>query len=152
MKKTCFNCKHFHGCLAEAGTSQYHIHDYCEIFKTILPFDMNTEVNKFLDKHWATMYKASTGCGYEVYDDKETGEANCYQYKDADKEFWPDERFEFNKKHNAELAIKTLEYMFEKDEVCDEFDEDAWHKLADYYNEDEISYYRDLLKRLKETK
>ena len=51
MKKTCFNCKHFHGCLAETSTSQYHIHDYCEIFKTILPFDMNTEVNKFLDKH-----------------------------------------------------------------------------------------------------
>lgn len=152
MKKTCFNCKHFHGCLAEADPSQYHIHDYCEIFKTILPFDMNTEVNKFLDKHWATMYKASIGCGYEVYDDKETGEANCYQYKDADKEFWPDERFEFNKKHNVELAIKTLEYMFEKDEVCDEFDKDVWHKLADYYNEDEISYYRDLLKRLKETK
>ena len=42
--------------------------------------------------------------------------------------------------------------MFEKDEVCDEFDEDTWHKLADYYNKDEISYYRDLLKRLKETK
>ena len=98
------------------------------------------------------MSKASVGYGCVVSDDKETGESSCYLYKAADKEFWPDERFEFNKKHNVELAIKTLEYMFEKDEVCDEFDEDTWHKLADYYNEDEISYYRDLLKRLKETK
>ena len=65
---------------------------------------------------------------------------------------WPDERFEANKKQNRELAIKTLEYMFEKDEVCDEFDEHTLHKLDDYYNEDEIAYYRDLLKRLKENK
>ena len=57
-----------------------------------------------------------------------------------------------NKKQNRELAIKTLEYMFEKDEVCDEFDECTLHKLDDYYNEDEIAYYRDLLKRLKENK
>lgn len=151
MHKTCFNCRYFHGCLAEADPSQYHIHNYCEVFKTILPFDMDTEVNKFLDDHWTTMCKASIGCDYGLYDDKETGEANCYQYKDADKEFWPDERFEANKKHNRELAIKTLEYMFEKDEVWDEFDEYTWYKLADYYDEDEIAYYRDLLERLKES-
>ena len=150
MKKTCFNCKHFHGCLAEADLSQYHIHNYCEIFKTVLPFDMNSEVNHFLDDHWHTMYKASINCDSGINDDLETGEASCYLYKEADKELWSDEKFETNKKHNIELAIKTLEYMFEKDKVCDEFDEGTWYKLADYYDEDEISYYRDLLKRLKE--
>ena len=152
MKKTCFNCKYFHGCLAEEEPSQYHIHNYCEIFKSILPFDMDSEVNHFLESHWPTMSKASIDCDSGVNDDLETGEASCYLYKAADKEFWPDERFESNKKQNRELAIKTLEYMFEKDEVCDEFDECTLHKLDDYYNEDEIAYYRDLLKRLKENK
>lgn len=152
MKKTCFNCKYFHGCLAEEDPSQYHIHDYCEIFKTILPFDMGSEVNNFLESHWPTVSKASIGYGCVISDDKETGESSCYLYKAADKEFWPDERFEANKKQNRELAIKTLEYMFEKDEVWDEFDERACHKLADYYDEDEIAYYIDLLKRLKENK
>jgi len=150
MHKTCFNCKYYHGCLAEADPSQYHIHDYCEIFKTILPFDMDTEINKFLDDHWHTMCKASIGCDYGLYDDKETGEASCYLYKDADKEFWPDERFEANKKHNRELAIKTLEYMFEKDEVWDEFDEYTWYKLDDYFEDEELNYLKDLLNRLKE--
>ena len=113
---------------------------------------MDSEVNHFLESHWPTMNKASIDCDSGVNDDLETGEASCYLYKAADKEFWPDERFEANKKQNRELAIKTLEYMFEKDEVCDEFDECTLHKLDDYYNEDEIAYYRDLLKRLKENK
>lgn len=150
MKKTCYNCTYYHGCLAEEDPSQYHIHDYCEIFKTVLPFDMESEVNKFLDDHWTTMCKANKGYDNGVNNDLETGEANCYLYKHADKEFWPAERFESNKKHNRELAIKTLEYMFEKDEVWDEFDDTTWYKLYDYYDEDEISYLKDLLSRLKE--
>ena len=52
---------------------------------------------------------------------------------------------------NVEDWIEALR-AFEKDEVCDEFDEHTLHKLDDYYNEDEIAYYRDLLKRLKENK
>jgi len=149
MKKTCFNCKYFHGCLAEEDPSQYHIHNYCEIFKTILPFDMDSEVNKFLKDHWLTMCKASIDCDYGVNDDLETGEASCYLYEDADKEFWPDESFEANKKQNRILAIKTLEYMFEKDEVWDEFDETTWYKLDDYFEDEELDYLRNLLERLK---
>ena len=113
---------------------------------------MDSEVNHFLESHWPTMSKASIDCDSGVNDDLETREAGCYLYKAADKEFWPDERFEANKKQNRDLAIKTLEYMFEKDEVWDEFDDRACHKLADYYDEDEIAYYRDLLNRLKENK
>ena len=154
MHKTCFNCKYFHGCLAEADPSQYHIHNYCEIFKTILPFDMDSEVNKFLEDHWTTMSKATLGLkdNYCVNDDLETGEASCYLYEDADKEFWPDERFEANRKHNRELAIKTLEYMFEKDKVWDEFEDDTWYKLNDYFDDNELSYLKDLLNKLKEEK
>ena len=152
MHKTCFNCKYFHGCLAEEDPSQYHIHNYCEIFKTILPFDMDSEVNHFLEDHWHTMCKASIDCDYGVNDDLETGEAGCYLFKETSKEFWTDEKFEANKKHNRELAIKTLEYMFEKDEVWDEFDDYTWYKLDDYYDDEEIAYLKDLLKRLKEIK
>lgn len=151
MHKTCYNCAYYHGCLAEEDASQYHIHDYCEIFKTVLPFDMESEINKFLDEHWHTMCEATADCYRCVYTDLETGDAYCYQFMAIDKESLPDERFEANKKHNRELAIKTLEYMFEKDKVLDEFDGCIWHKLDDYYSEDEIAYYRDLLKRLKET-
>jgi len=149
MKKTCFNCSHFHGCLAEEDPSQYHIHNYCDVFEKILPFDMDSEVNHFLESYWTTMCKASINCDYGVNDDYETGEAFCWLFKEADKPFWPDERFKENREHNKELAIKTLEYMFEKDEVWDEFDEYTWHKLDDYFDDEELDYLRDLLKRLK---
>lgn len=98
------------------------------------------------------MSKATLGLkdNYCVNDDLETGEANCYLYEDADKEFWPDETFEANKKHNRELAIKTLEYMFEKNIVWDEFEEGTWYKLDDYYDDDEIEQLKLLLTKLKE--
>ena len=152
MHKTCFNCRYFHGCLAEEDPSQYHIHNYCDIFKTVLPFDMDSEVNKFLEDHWATMSKATLGLkdNYCVNDDLETGEANCYLYEEADKEFWSDEIFKANKRHNMELAIKTLEYMFEKNIVWDEFEEGTWYKLDDYYDDDEIQQLKLLLIKLKE--
>ena len=151
MKKTCFNYKYFHGCLAEEDPSQYHIHNYCEIFKTILPFDMDSEVNKFLDDHWTTVSKATLGLkdNYCVNDDLETGDAYCYQFEAADKKFWSDDRFEANKKHNIELAITTIEYMFEEDKVWDEFDDDTWYKLDDYYDDEEIEYLKNFLNKLK---
>ena len=153
MKKTCYNCVHYHGCLSEESPSQYHIHDYCDKFNMVLMNNFESEVNHFLDLHWRTMHEATADSNYSVNDDFETGEAVCWMFDEtANEPFWPDERFESNKKHNRELAIKTLEYMFDKDEVWDEFGEYAHYKLDDYYDEDEISYYRDLLKRLKEIK
>jgi len=149
MKKTCFNCVHFHGCLAEEDPSQYHIHNYCEKFNMVLPHDLESEVNRFLESNWKTMCKASIDCDYGVNDDFETGEAGCWMFDEASKPFWSDEKFEENKKHNIELAIKTLEYMFEKGEVIDDYEGDIY-LLDDYYNEDEQKYFRDLLIKLKE--
>ena len=103
MKKTCFNCKYFHSCLTEEDPSQYHIHNYCEVFEKILPFNMDSEVNKFLENHWRTMCKASIGCDYGVNDDLETGEAYCWLFTESDKEFWPDEKFNANRKQNRIL-------------------------------------------------
>jgi len=150
MKKTCYNCAHFHGCLAEEDPSQYHIHDYCDIFGRVLPFDMDSEVNSFLDHQWHTMCKATIGCSYGVNDDYETGEAYCWLFDELKEAFWPDEKYEANRKHNIELAIKTLEYMFEKDEVWDEFDETTWYKLDDYFDEEELANLKTLLNKLKE--
>lgn len=151
MHKTCYNCIHYHGCLSEEDPSQYHIHDYCDKFNMILMHDMESEVNSFLDDHWHTMCKATIGCSYGVNDDFETGEAVCWMYEEtSNKPFWTDEKYKENKKHNLELAIKTLEYMFNEDKVWDEFEDGTWYKLEDYYDEDEINQLKDLLNRLKE--
>ena len=150
MKKTCFNCAYFHGCLSEEEPSQYHIHNYCEKFNMVLMKDLESEVNSFIDDHWNTLNKACPDY-FCVSDDFETGEAQCWMFAETtDNSFWPDEKYEANKKHNRELAIKTLEYMFEKNEVWDEFDETTWYRLDDYYDDSEINYLKDLLERLKE--
>ena len=148
MKKTCFNCSHFHGCLAEEYPSQYHIHNYCDKFNMVLPHDLESEVNRFLESNWQTMEKACPE-NLGVSDDFETGEAVCWMFDEADKPFWPNEKYIENRTKNKELAIKTLEYMFEKDEVWDEFDEYTWYKLDDYFDDKELDYLRDLLNRLK---
>ena len=148
MKKTCFNCAYFHGCLSEEEPSQYHIHNYCEKFNRVLDKDLESEVNSFLEDNWNTMCKACPE-NIGVSDDFETGEAYCWMFNEADKAFWPDEKYEENKKHNRELAIKTLEYMFKEQEVYDEF-ENAFVALTDYYSETEINCLKELLARLKE--
>ena len=149
MKKTCFNCCHFHGCLSEEEPSYYHIHNYCEKFNMVLPHDLESEVNCFLEQNWKTMEKATADYSCGVNDDFETGEAGCWMFDEADKPFWPDEKFEENRKQNKELAIKTLEYMFDNWEVIDDYEGDIY-KLDDYYDEEEIAHFRDLLTRLKE--
>ena len=111
--------------------------------------DMESEVNSFLDDHWHTMCKATVGCSYGINNDFETGDAFCWMFEETSKPDKPDEWYKENKTHNKELAIKTLEYMFEKDEVWDEFEDGTWYKLTDYYDEDEIKYLKDLLNRLK---
>ena len=149
MLKTCYNCCHYHGCLSEANPSQYHIHDYCDKFNMALKQDMESEVNHFLDDHWNTLNKAVHFCDYGVFDDFETGDAFCWMFEETSRQTESDEWYKENKAHNRELAIKTLEYMFEKDEVWDEFDDTTWYKLTDYFDEDEIKYLKDLLNRLK---
>lgn len=109
--------------------------------------DTETEVNAFLVDHWQTMCKACPE-NLGVSDDFETGEAACWMFDEADKPFWPDDRYEKNRAKNKDLAIKTLEYMFEKQEVYDEL-ERTWTVLTEYYSEKELDYLRDLLKRLK---
>ena len=95
------------------------------------------------------MEKATADYSCGVNDDFETGEAGCWMFDEADKPFWPDEKFEENRKQNKELAIKTLEYMFDNWEVIDDYEGDIY-KLDDYYDEEEIAHFRDLLTRLKE--
>lgn len=148
MKKTCYNCIHYHGCLSEQEPSQYHIHDYCDKFNTVLSHSMEAEVNNFLDEYWNTMCKAVADY-HGVYNDFETGNAVCWQFKEASN-VWSDEYYEKNKKYNKELAIKTLEYMFKQNTVVSVTNEDWELTLEEYLDEDEINYLKDLLNRLKE--
>jgi len=116
MKKTCYNCEYFHGCLGE-GDSYYHIHDYCEKFNMVLEKDFEIEVNRFLDDHWVDMEEANPEHG-GVYNDFETGEAGCWMFAEAD-EKTPDVIFEDRKRHNRLLAIKTIKHMLETNETYD---------------------------------
>lgn len=85
-----------------------------------------------------------------VSDDFETGEAVCWMFSEAKEPFWSDEKYEENRNKNKQLAIKTLEYMFEKNEVWDEFEEGTWYKLDDYYDDKEIEELKELLSKLKQ--
>jgi len=151
MKKTCYNCRYFHGCLSEEPPSYFHIHNYCTKFNQTLDRDLESEITAFLEEYWYTARKACPGI--VLNDDFETGEACCWMFKEKFKEInapdWPDEKFEENRKYNINNAIKTLEYMFEKDEVWDPNDSYTWYKLDDYFEDDEIVYLKDLLTRLK---
>ena len=99
-------------------------------------------------EQWDVMARANIGHNYSVNDDFETGEARCWMFAEADEPLWPDERYEENLRHNKELAIRTLEFMFEEDIAYDKLARE-WVKLDDCYDEKELAYFRGLLKRIK---
>lgn len=155
MKKTCFNCRYFHHCLSEDPPSQYHVHGYCEKFNQVLKQNFESEVNSFLKNSWYTMTKATPNLNYGVSDDFETSEAMCWMFSGRETPYWPDEKFDENKKHNEELAIQTLEYMFETKQVVDDiqyeyFSEPPMCPIDVYYSEEEINQLKELLSKLKD--
>ena len=121
MHKTCYNCAYYHDCLSEKD-SYYHIHDYCEKFNQVMTHNLESKVNSFLDDHWATLGKAISMNDGGVNDDFETGEAICWMFYPINNPEWSDEWYKENKAHNRSLAIRVLEYMFERDRVWDEYD------------------------------
>ena len=84
MKKTCMNCRNYHAVL-KSNDSQYHIHDWCEQWKTAL-------------NAYALADKMGYACPYNS--DLETGEAFCYMFEPADTASYPDEWFDKNKVEN----------------------------------------------------
>lgn len=121
MKKTCYNCEHFHGCLGEEG-SRFHIHDYCDQLGQCISYDnaMSSEVSSVIHRYIDTYNKAYITARDTVSDDLETGEAVCWMFKAKDTPFWPDEQFDLNRKRNRKIAYQILYYMFTTDRYYDE--------------------------------
>jgi len=111
MRKTCYNCSHFHACLTE-DDSYYHIHNYCDVLNKSLYCNMYSLINSYLDDctntelHRVDLEKE--GLDSSMYDDLETGEAYCYRFAPVDKDFWPEERFQEAFIHNKRLALYII--------------------------------------------
>jgi len=84
MKKTCMNCTKYHAVLSNEQVG-FHIHDYCEQWKTVLYAYALAEKND---------YEGS------FYSDLETGEAFCYMFEAAETPKYPDEWFDMNRAEN----------------------------------------------------
>ena len=85
MVKTCMNCKSYHASLSDNQDGGFHIHDWCEQWKTELyPF--------------ALADKNDYECPFNS--DLETGEAYCYMFEAVDKPVYPDEWFAKNREEN----------------------------------------------------
>ena len=152
IKKTCMNCWHFHGCLSEEEPSYYHIHDYCDKLNMVLNKNMESEVNAFLDDHWQDKEDACKKVGIEdtcVNDDFETGEAYCWMFAEAITPTTID--LEANRKANRDLAIVTLEHILETGKTYDKWDQ-GYTSITDKYDEEDITWLKNLLNRLKEEK
>lgn len=90
MKKTCFNCKYYHGELCDPEKPDYHMHNWCGYWNAFIP-----------------QYGKTDKFDYQVpyYDDLETGEAFCWMFEAKDAPAFEDEWFERNAHENRRNRI-----------------------------------------------
>lgn len=111
MKKTCWNCIHYHAMLEEPNVF-FHIHDYCDAWNKSESCLMHSKLNEFLDDEASELGEDLFNLG-GIYDDFEIGLAGCYRFKvndDADFDTKMKENFE----HNKELALKVVNAILKK--------------------------------------
>lgn len=112
MKKTCMNCKYFHGCLSDEGAN-YHVHDYCEKLGQVIGNIYKSDLNRDLDF-------ITQGTDYfAMCDDIETGDAYCYLFKETNPAY-SDVYFDKNINLNKEIFRKCLDMKLEDPETTDE--------------------------------
>ena len=87
MKKTCFNCSHFHPTLNSPETgSFFHIHNYCDAWrKSFDGVNCYSRLCQFIDEN---IMDEDTG-KYKIpclgfFDDFEIGVASCYRFDPSD--------------------------------------------------------------------
>lgn len=153
MKKTCMNCRHFHGCLGEE-TFGYHIHDYCDAWDRTNTCPMHSLINEFLDYIPCTLTAEeleAEGLDFGTCDDNETGEAVCYRFEPAPEQF-DDEFFKKNFEENKKKAIYILRKLLrENKQLIDGFDpvkDDFIYKEVEL-TEDDRKEYQELLEKIE---
>lgn len=81
MKKTCMNCDRFHGCLESSSKDGYHVHYFCDRWNKVLEHDLS-EIFQLLTE--ADMLGIDVSDIYPIWDDLETGMAECYLFEEGD--------------------------------------------------------------------
>lgn len=151
MKKTCLNCRHFHGCLSEANSS-YHMHNYCDRLNVSLSSNLTAEVGRFLRDYWHVISEMpSDSPSSALYDDFETGDACCWLFEPTDESdggVLQDATMDANKDSNVELAIRVLEHMLTAVDTTEAADGEP-QSLRYCHDEDELKYFIKLLAKLK---
>lgn len=151
MKKTCLNCRHFHGYLSEANSS-YHVHNYCDRLNVSLSSNLTAEVGKFLRDYWYVVSETPSDFpSSALYDDFETGDAYCWLFEPADESdghALQDAAMDAHKDSNVELAIRVLEHMLTATDAT-EAAGGGPQPLRYCHDEDELKYFITLLAKLK---
>lgn len=127
MKKTCWNCSHYHATLEEPNVF-FHIHDYCDAWNRAEPCLMCSKLNKFLDDEFHDLIDdviAEYGGddSYFINDDFEIGQASCYRFE-AKEDIGCEAEMRKNFEHNKELALKVVNVILSKMDSEDEYDDD----------------------------
>ena len=157
MKKTCMNCNHYHGCLAEEDT-YYHIHDYCDAWKISNEHPEYSIISEFLKSGVYDVSKDELpdGLTLEIYDDNETGEASCYRFNPINAPCWQsDSWYDYNFEHNKKLAIYILEKILRENRHIVQVYDDKLEQYIEAYqelNNEEKEEYQVLLNVIKELK
>ena len=120
MKKTCFNCAHFHPNLNSPEPDDFfHVHNYCDAWRTASDFcTFYSKLCRFIDSNIfdEEENKYVIDCD-GIYDDFEIGKAGCYRFESfdetSDKDDWMRERFDANK----ELALRLADKLIEKSKI-----------------------------------
>ncbi len=117
MKKTCWNCRHYHATLEEPNVF-FHIHDYCDAWNKSESCLMCSKLNEFLDDEFHDLIddllkEYGGDDSYFLNDDFETGQAGCYRFEAIDDSDY-DEELRKNFEHNKELALKVVNVILKK--------------------------------------
>lgn len=100
MLKTCMNCSHYHGCL---GCEGYHIHNFCDKWNVVLKHD-HSELHRLLDL--AVEEGIDVSEFYPLWDDLESGIAECHLFVPTSNPAFDDKWFEDHRREYLEKLAK----------------------------------------------
>lgn len=103
MKKTCFNCTYFWGEIHNPNNEGDHEHNFCALYGCFL-----NEWLEYIDLQYADPMdihniSKENGLSGLIFDDLETGIANCYMFSPAEDSPISDEWFDKHKESNDKL-------------------------------------------------
>ena len=148
MKKTCWNCNHYHDSLVSPeGKGFWHIHDYCDAWDRSCMCSLYSRLCKFLDDEFPDVIEDvieeyGGDDSYFVNDDFEIGQTGCYRFEDNE-ETPRDEEMKKNFEHNRELALKVVNVILKNIESHEAYDDDEHQYYKQWKEEIENMKFED---------